>query len=149
MLAAIYRRTDRGSKAKQQLENLKRLDTAIPWQFEIQRERQSIDQPIEFIAGDGIKGSDLVLKPGATLLIGETHGTWETPIAVASLIRLAVAKGDEAVLCIEVPWHALRWAHHRCKACAFPERLFGDISGSRVSIFLPSRARTKENRKKI
>src|SRR5437763_154617 len=47
------------------------------------------DRPIEFPLQNAIRGSELVLKSPATLLIGEIHGTWETPLLVASLVRSA------------------------------------------------------------
>ena len=65
--------------------------------------RQPIDKPIRFLADNAIKGSDVTLKPGVTLLIGEIHGTWEIPIAVASLVRQALNTENEAILCVEVP----------------------------------------------
>ena len=64
--------------------------------------RQKIGRSIEFIAEDEIEGSDLVIKTGATILIGETHGTWEIPVAVASLMRIATREGLEAVVCVEL-----------------------------------------------
>tara|TARA_R110002111_G_C5995463_1_gene372466 strand:- start:2553 stop:3452 length:900 start_codon:yes stop_codon:yes gene_type:complete len=66
-------------------------------------ERQPIDRPIQFLKDDAIKGSDAMLENGATLLIGEIHGTWEIPIAVASLVRQALATGNEVILCVEIP----------------------------------------------
>ena len=65
-------------------------------------ERQPIDKPIQFLQDDAIKGGDDTLKSGATLLIGEIHGTWEIPISVASLVRRAVTTGNEVMLCVEV-----------------------------------------------
>lgn len=44
LLVSIYRRTDRVQKALQQLDKLRRLDTGIRWQFEIEREQRLIDQ---------------------------------------------------------------------------------------------------------
>jgi hypothetical protein len=66
-------------------------------------ERQPIDKPIQFLTDDAIKGSDEILKTGATLLVGEIHGTWEIPMAVASLVRQALATGNEVILCVEIP----------------------------------------------
>jgi hypothetical protein len=65
-------------------------------------EKPLVDKPVEFVAADSIQGTDLVLKPAATILIGEIHGTWETPILVASLVRKAVTEHAETILCIEV-----------------------------------------------
>lgn len=65
-------------------------------------ERQPIEKPIQFLHKDAIKGGDDTVKSGATLLIGEIHGTWEIPIAVASLVRQAVTADNEVILCVEV-----------------------------------------------
>jgi len=64
---------------------------------------QKIENPIQFLTENAIAGGDSVLVPNATLLIGETHGTWEAPIAVASLLRDALDGGNNAVLCVELP----------------------------------------------
>ena len=45
----------------------------------------TVDSPIQYLSDKKIQGTDSVLVPGATLLIGEVHGTWETPILVATL----------------------------------------------------------------
>lgn len=63
---------------------------------------QIIERPIDFLAEEAIEGADLVIRAGGTILIGEIHGTWEIPIVVASLVRLASDKGLETVLCIEL-----------------------------------------------
>ncbi|MEZ6034701.1 MAG: hypothetical protein R3C17_16525 [Planctomycetaceae bacterium] len=60
------------------------------------------DKPIQFIDQNEFQGTDLILEPGATILIGEIHGTWETPILVASLVRQAVIKDTETILCVEL-----------------------------------------------
>ncbi len=51
---------------------------------------------------NAIRGSDLVLKSLATVLIGEIHGTWETPLLVASLVRSAQTERVPTILCVEV-----------------------------------------------
>ncbi len=66
-------------------------------------EKPIVDKPVEFVAADLIRGTDLVLKPAATILIGEIHGTWETPVLVASIVQQAVTKHIDTILCIEVP----------------------------------------------
>jgi len=66
-------------------------------------ELQAVERPIQFLTIDAIAGSDSVLAPNSTLLVGETHGTWEAPIAVATLLRDAVNAGNNVVLCVELP----------------------------------------------
>lgn len=62
----------------------------------------TVDRPIQYLSDKKIQGTDSVLVTGATLLIGEVHGTWETPILVATLVRQAVVEDTETILCIEV-----------------------------------------------
>jgi len=62
----------------------------------------TVDRPIQYLSDKMIQGTDSVVVPGATLLIGEVHGTWETPILVATLVRQAVVEDTETILCIEV-----------------------------------------------
>lgn len=64
-------------------------------------ELQPMEQPVEFV--DEVANGDLVLKPGATILIGEIHGTWETPVVVASLVKQAAEMQNTVVLCVELP----------------------------------------------
>ncbi len=66
-------------------------------------ERQPIDKPIQFVTEGIIKGSESLLKPGATVLVGEIHGTWETPLVVATLMRRALTKSELGILCLELP----------------------------------------------
>ncbi len=60
------------------------------------------DKPIDFLDCQKIQGSESIIVPGATILIGEIHGTWETPIVVATLARQALNAGAETILCVEV-----------------------------------------------
>src|SRR5947207_1119784 len=60
------------------------------------------ERPIEFPLKNAIRGSELVLKSPATILIGEIHGTWETPMLVASLVRSAQTERVPTILCVEV-----------------------------------------------
>ena len=59
-------------------------------------------RPIDFALKDAIRGSELVLKSPATVLIGEIHGTLETPILVASLVRSARIERVPTILCVEI-----------------------------------------------
>ena len=59
-------------------------------------------RPIEFPLKNAIRGSELVLKSPATVLIGEIHGTWETPILVASLVRSAQTQRVPTLVCLEI-----------------------------------------------
>ena len=63
---------------------------------------QLVDKPIQFLDDKKIQGTDSIIVPGATLLIGEVHGTWETPILVATLVRQAVRHDVEVFLCVEL-----------------------------------------------
>jgi len=62
-----------------------------------------VERPIAFPVDGPLRGSELVSAPPATILIGETHGTWETPLLVASLVRTVSSKKVQAVLCVEMP----------------------------------------------
>ncbi|MEM7146840.1 MAG: hypothetical protein AAF591_17040 [Verrucomicrobiota bacterium] len=64
--------------------------------------RRDIERSIEFVAADDIGGAELILKRGATVLIGELHGTWEIPLVVASLARMAMHDGLTTVVCVEL-----------------------------------------------
>ena len=46
LLATLYRREGRDEAASQQLVDLQKLDDGIPWVFEIQRERQMIEDQL-------------------------------------------------------------------------------------------------------
>lgn len=67
------------------------------------QEIEALGRPIEFPLRNAIRGSELVLKPPATVLIGEIHGTWETPLLVASLVRSAQVERKPTILCVEIP----------------------------------------------
>lgn len=60
------------------------------------------DKPIQFPEFQTIQGTDSIFTPGSTILIGEVHGTWETPVLVATLVRQAAQQHLDTVLCIEV-----------------------------------------------
>ena len=83
---------------------------AVCWTFlfsslSIEANAQSnprVDRPIQFIDQQKIAGTETLIVPGATLLIGELHGTWETPVLVATLVRQAVMQEIEVILCVEI-----------------------------------------------
>jgi hypothetical protein len=60
------------------------------------------ERPIEFPLKEAIRGSELVLKFPATVLIGEIHGTWQTPTLVASFVRSAQTERVPTILCVEI-----------------------------------------------
>ena len=74
---------------------------AFGWNCASAQQKLVAERPIEHIVNLEIQGSGGLLKPGATILIGEFHGTWETPILIASIVRQAATLNVETILCIE------------------------------------------------
>ncbi len=60
-----------------------------------------VDKPIQFLDHKTIQGAESIVVPGATILIGEVHGTWEIPVLVATLVRQAAIEDIEIILCLE------------------------------------------------
>lgn len=66
------------------------------------QEARAALRTIEFPLEGPIRGSEGLLKSPATILVGEMHGTWESPVLVASLVRSALSKDAPTVLCLEL-----------------------------------------------
>lgn len=52
---------------------------------------------------DPVPGAEPLLRPGAVLLLGEIHGTTESPKALSKLSCLAVEKGLAMTVALEIP----------------------------------------------
>jgi hypothetical protein len=70
--------------------------------FAFAQEIRSVARPIDFLVAGPIRGSEELLGAPATILVGEMHGTWESPLLVASLVRSAVSKEAPTILCLEL-----------------------------------------------
>lgn len=70
--------------------------------FAFAQDIRSVTGPIDFPVVGPIRGSEELLKAPATILVGEMHGTWESPLLVASLVRSALSKEAPTILCIEL-----------------------------------------------
>lgn len=66
------------------------------------QEVRSVVRTIEFPIAGPIRGSEDLLKSKGTILVGEMHGTWESPLLVASLVRSALSKEAPTILCLEL-----------------------------------------------
>jgi len=58
MLATLYRHTRRYDEATKQLERLERLDAAVKWQWEIQRERELMKRQSVSATSDEAEGTE-------------------------------------------------------------------------------------------
>ncbi|MGI9516445.1 MAG: tetratricopeptide repeat protein, partial [Pirellulaceae bacterium] len=82
LLVALCRRSGRVEKAAQQLASLQRLDTSIPWKFEIDREQKRIEQQLSELAENEThqdEDSSKLETARGTITLGEAAVTLDEP----------------------------------------------------------------------
>ena len=55
------------------------------------------------VPADDLAGIERFLEPGTVLLLGELHGTEESPAFVSRVVSLALGKGRSVTVALEIP----------------------------------------------